>query len=957
MSQFYSLETNNLRLVYYGQAQAYLASHVARCYENSLQFHRELFNYRNTEKTTIFLQDFSDYGNAGAGTLPWNHISLSIAPYNYVFETSPANERMNSTMNHEVVHLVASDKAARSDRFFRSVFRGKVTESAEDPGTILYAYLTSPRRSAPRWFHEGIAVFLETWMAGGLGRALGAWDEMVFRTKVCDSSRFYDLVGLESEAVAVDFQSGVNSYLYGTRFMTWLSLTRGPEKLIQWIERSDSSRAYYASQFKQVYRISLDSAWSEWTHFEHEFQNKNLDRVRQYPITATRDLTPYALGSVSRPAFDTSSGKIYFACNRPGENAKIVGIDTRSGLSKNVCNVKDPALFYVTSLCIDAKRKKLFYTTDNNAWRDICSVDLVTGKTKTLLKDERIGDLAFNQADSSLWGVRHFNGISTLTRIPYPYDRWIQVYSWPYGMDIYDIDVSPDGVQLSAALSEINGRQSLIAINLASLLEGDTTYTTLHNFENSIPQNFTYSSDGTCLYGSSYYTGASNIFRYDLKTKHMAVLSNSETGFFRPIPLANDSLLVFRFTSKGFIPAVIKEAEITDVNAIHYLGQQAVETHPILTNWLAGSLSSINLDSITTHKGDFSLPKSIRLASIYPVVEGYQHYTAAGMRLNFSGPIGLPQANLTVSYTPAKEIADNERWHLKSDFMYINWSASATYNAADFYDLFGPTKSSRKGYSAGIHYKKTLIDDSPKSMKYSVDVTGYGNLDRLPSYQNIATTFTRFLSVTGSLSYQNLQSTIGAVDNEYGHSWQVTSSNRIASRHVFSSVSAGTDIGLALPIKHSSIWLRTSAGYSPGIHAEPLSNFYFGGFGNNWVDYQTEKRYRMSYSFPGTELNAIGGTNYTKATVEWTLPPIRFRRLGNSSFYATWIRAAVFSSGIITNVNSPEWRRKVISVGGQADLRMTLLSHVKSTFSFGYALAFEEGYDSSDEIMLCLKLF
>jgi hypothetical protein len=42
-------------------------------------------------------------------------------------------------------------------------------------------------------------VFMETWMAGGFGRAQGGYDEMVFRAKVRDGARFYSPLGLEAE--------------------------------------------------------------------------------------------------------------------------------------------------------------------------------------------------------------------------------------------------------------------------------------------------------------------------------------------------------------------------------------------------------------------------------------------------------------------------------------------------------------------------------------------------------------------------------------------------------------------------------------------------------------------------------------------------------------------------------------------------------------------------------------
>ena len=49
------------------------------------------------------------------------------------------------------------------------------------------------------------------------------------------------------------------------------------------------------------------------------------------------------------------------------------------------------------------------------------------------------------------------------------------------------------------------------------------------------------------------------------------------------------------------------------------------------------------------------------------------------------------------------------------------------------------------------------------------------------------------------------------------------------------------DYGFQLPINHSSIWFRGAAGVGIGDRNNPFANFYFGGFGNNYIDYQAEK--------------------------------------------------------------------------------------------------------------------
>ena len=55
---------------------------------------------------------------------------------------------------------------------------------------------------------------------------------MAFAPWFRDDAYIYDVVGQESEGTSADFQTGANSYLYGTRFMTWLAYTFGPEKLL-----------------------------------------------------------------------------------------------------------------------------------------------------------------------------------------------------------------------------------------------------------------------------------------------------------------------------------------------------------------------------------------------------------------------------------------------------------------------------------------------------------------------------------------------------------------------------------------------------------------------------------------------------------------------------------------------------------------------------------------------------
>ena len=188
-----------------------------------------------------------------------------------------------------------------------------------------------------------------------------------------------------------------------------------------------------------------------------------------------------------------------------------------------------------------------------------------------------------------------------------------------------------------------------------------------------------------------------------------------------------------------------------------------------------------------------------------------------------------------------------------------------------------------------------------------------------------------------------------------GGSASFSGSGSLVESEVFPRVYGTYDHGFLLPIDHSSIWLRTAAGKSWGDRTNVFSNFFFGGFGNNWVDYQDVHRYREYYSFPGLDLNEAGGNDFAKTTIEWTLPAVRFRRAGVPSFYANWSRLSMFSSALVTDIGTPSVRRDLYSIGAQIDLSLVIFTSLDSMLSFGYATAFENG-NGSDEVMVSLKL-
>jgi hypothetical protein len=256
-----------------------------------------------------------------------------------------------------------------------------------------------------------------------------------------------------------------------------------------------------------------------------------------------------------------------------------------------------------------------------------------------------------------------------------------------------------------------------------------------------------------------------------------------------------------------------------------------------------------------------------------------------------------------------------------------------------------------------VQYNGTLLFDTPRHLGYTLQLAGYGGLKTLPEYQGVAAPYSSLLSFSGNLAYESLRRSLGAIEDEMGTTWGVTLRGNYANQQRYARLNLDASKGVLLPLGHSSLWFRASAGTAlAGVRNEPFASFYFGGFGNNWVDHRAIRQFRETESFPGIDINAVGGSNYGRVQVEWTSPPLRFRRVGIPSFYLRWADLALFATGLVTDVDDATIRRELASVGAQVDVRLVTLSHLDSTFSFGFATAWGRGIAPSSALMFSFKI-
>jgi hypothetical protein len=950
-----TLETKNLSLLYIDPVQTYLTPYLARAFENALAFHEKEFHWRPWQRTTILLKDFSDYGNAAALGSPNNMVLLDVAPLSLSMETFSPGERFFTLNNHELAHVAAIDVWNSRDSSWRHFLGGKPTPLQKHPESILYNFLTSPRNLTPRWYMEGSAVFFETWMAGGLGRAQGGYDEMVFRAKVHDHLRFFSPLGLESEGTQIDFQVGANSYLYGTRFFSYLALTYGVERTVEWLRRSQDSKAFYSSQFKHVFGRPLDAVWSDWIAFEHRFQEENLAALAQYPLDEPRHLSPRGLGSMSRGFIDDRTNSLIAAFRWPGRIGFLGKMDLSTGKVTPLTDLDGMMLYKVTSVAFDPSTRTAFYTNQNYAYRDINAINVDTGEKHRLLTDARIGDLAFDRADKSLWGIRHQNGFVTLVRIPPPYASFNQIKTFRYGEIIFDLDVSPDGELISASYGTVDGKQSVKVWKRSDLEQGDADdpVTTLV-LSPSVPENFTFTPDGKALLGNSYYTGVSNVFRLDIATGKYDVLTNAATGFFRPQLRPDGSLLVYDYTGEGFNPSIVQPQARQDLATIKFLGTQVVNARPELKQWGVGSPAKVPLDQLITQRGTYDPFQRMRFDAHYPMVSGYDRSPALGYYFHLADPLQFRQLSASIAVSPFKKVHGGQRFHLDLEYQTPNWKLTYWHNLADIYDLAGPVLRSRKGDAFIASYTRPLIYDPPRQLDIFGSASTYFGLDQLPGAQNIASP-KELRSAEIGLRYTNSTKALGGVDHEKGVAARIIAGTDQAQGHLFPRLYGGVDYGLPLPFPNSSIWIYAHAGMVGGERASPLAAFYFGAFRNNYVDDRPEKRYREMESFPGFAIDEIAARRFARLTGEVNLPPIRFAEVGTPAFYLSYIRPAIFAGGMATD-EPDRTSHHYADLGAQLDLSFTVALRLPMVFSVGAAGGWRDGHYRKTEWLASLKI-
>ncbi len=209
-----TLRTDHVRMHFDEPGEA-MARRAAALAEDAYGRVKDLLGFVPAQPVEMVLIDDVDDSNGSATVFPYDRVVLLAAPPDPGSELAGFDDFLRSLVLHEFVHVAHMDQASGLPGFLNRLL-GKTA---------------MPNGAIESWFIEGLAVMLESRLAGG-GRNGSTAYEKVLRSAVLGGT----FLGL-SELTIPPFKlpRGAAAYVYGGAFLEFLLARRGPEGLREFV--------------------------------------------------------------------------------------------------------------------------------------------------------------------------------------------------------------------------------------------------------------------------------------------------------------------------------------------------------------------------------------------------------------------------------------------------------------------------------------------------------------------------------------------------------------------------------------------------------------------------------------------------------------------------------------------------------------------------------------------------
>jgi len=537
-SRYFTLMTPHFR-IHYPEDLAGYTKEISEIAETSFQDVTSRIKWTPKGRVHLVLSNKNDQSNGFAAVAPYNYVFLFVAPPQANSSLDNYKEYWRLLLQHELTHIVHIDQ-----------HHGIVS-----PFRFLFGKIINPNAATPTWMREGMAVYEESLLDDKYGRNNADYSDMIIRAAIYDNDfpRIDQINGSSQH-----FPAGTGPYLFGGKFFDWLADTYGEERMYKFQKEYSSTLWLYSinNKARRVYGKKFYALWDEFHKAQVSAANEmktnleNLGLTSLEPVLAnTKEKTSFSLYA-KRPH---STGYAYYEKSfdegprifiYPEANAEPILIkkqalgqmnfsdDGRYLAFSSYASI-EPKANHAEVFLYDLKEKKMgrmfdaahkkfaMHVTDP-AWSPVDEGNRWLVMVQQFVDTDQL--LIFDAVEKKNYIITQ---AETKTQFSNP-------------------RFSPDGEHIVVSRKDPTGARDIVVYTKTGDFVAKITD------DDAVDDFPIFSQDGKQIYFTSYHTGISNVFAYDVATDRVSQISNVLTGVFQPV-LSEDggSILVETYGSQG----------------------------------------------------------------------------------------------------------------------------------------------------------------------------------------------------------------------------------------------------------------------------------------------------------------------------------------------------------------------------------------------------------------------
>ncbi len=468
----------------------------------------------------LVVSDNVDYVNGYATPFPSNRIVVFAHPPTDASGLRHYDDWNALVLTHELAHVFHLDRA-------RGIWRAGQAIFGRNP-------LLFPNAYAPSWVIEGIAVYFESRVTG-TGRLESSGHSMIARAAVLEN-RLPTLQELSPGTSR--FPGGEVVYVYGSLLFDYLSRTRGPGSVRDFVERTSGSLLPFllTPTSRGAFGMSFQTAWESW---RDSLQRQMRPGTAVLPgwREVTRDgrvaLFPRWLGDTTL-IYAGNKGKDVAAAYEVTLGGRERKVGRRNGASPNV-RLADGSILFAQHDFLDPYQVRSDLYIERN------------GTQRRLTRGARLS-YPDASAGGEIVAVQAMPGSTRLVRVSRDGKTIAPITAASLDIQWADPRWAPDGARI-AAVRQSRGRSEI------AVLDADGNVNQTFGGTRAINSGPSWSSDGRRIYFSSDRSGSAQIYVADLNATPISVARTTDaaTGVFSPeVSPAGNNLAAVLFKTDGY---------------------------------------------------------------------------------------------------------------------------------------------------------------------------------------------------------------------------------------------------------------------------------------------------------------------------------------------------------------------------------------------------------------------